>query len=99
MGETDAILILILGIWLMFSDKFYFRYPVIWCWQREWERESLQHSSILAVPFIELLCMILFEETIVLGERKRGGGRRRGRERERERAGQCPDDLNHLLQY
>lgn len=38
---------------------------------RMWETESPQHSSVFSVLFMELLHMILFDESIVLGERMR----------------------------
>lgn len=45
---------------------------------RMWERESPQHSFAFIISFIELLHMILFEEKILLGEKKKE--REKGRE-------------------
>lgn len=45
---------------------------------RMWERESPQHNFVFIVSFSELLHMILFEEKILLGEKKKG--REKGRE-------------------
>lgn len=61
----------------MFRDEFYFEYSEgdVGLAMRMWGRESLQYSFIFAVLFPELLHLILFEEKILLGERKKMYGR------------------------
>lgn len=67
----------------MFRDEFYFEYSEgdVGLAMRMWERESLQYSFIFAFLFTELLHLILSEEKILLGERKKMYGRGSGWDR------------------